>query len=380
MSVGGQIANARKSAGLTQQDLAAKIARDASAISRIEHGLRRVSSYELAAIADALAVHPSILLGTAAPRPAMTLAARVGQEIDSGETSSALKRLRRLLEIEGLLDEIGVEPIRRRAQVSISPPADLSPIEAGIRLAAEARLGAGLGTAPLGPDMSGLLEEQFGVDVILEPLPEGIDGLCIRAGDRTFAIARSDALPGRQRFTLAHELGHHVSGDQDFVIEERERTLKSRSAREQRANAFAIHFLMPEQHVRDRWQKTDLHRTAVDLMLEFGVSFRALVFHLHNLRLINSHQRDSLCNQSAQALAFESGRSSDWKAFVERTPVRRVPTHLELRALSAYRQGRIGIGPLADLYAAEDAEKLREGLHDMGIQPDPAEIDIRALL
>ena len=65
---GGRIRDAREKAGLSQEQLAAKIqlnghALTQKAISRIEAGLRIVPDYEIPLLAEALCVDPLWLLG-----------------------------------------------------------------------------------------------------------------------------------------------------------------------------------------------------------------------------------------------------------------------------------------------------------------------------
>ena len=67
---GGAIRKARNQAGLTQDQLSAKLARagvqvDRAGIAKIENGLRRVYDFELKALARVLKTTPSVLVGTA---------------------------------------------------------------------------------------------------------------------------------------------------------------------------------------------------------------------------------------------------------------------------------------------------------------------------
>jgi len=56
--LGAGLADARRDAGLLQEDLAARLGKDQSVISNIERGHRRVDVLELYAIARALQVEP----------------------------------------------------------------------------------------------------------------------------------------------------------------------------------------------------------------------------------------------------------------------------------------------------------------------------------
>lgn len=65
------------------------------------------------------------------------------------------------------------------------------------------------------------IENVFGIDVGIEDLPPGFDGLSwCQNGFRLILVSNAGSWT-RQRFTLAHELGHVLAGDaQDLPVEE----------------------------------------------------------------------------------------------------------------------------------------------------------------
>lgn len=68
VKVGQNIALARKQAGLTQEELAARVGyKTKSAINKIELGIRDLPQKKIAAFADALGVTPGHLMGWDAP-------------------------------------------------------------------------------------------------------------------------------------------------------------------------------------------------------------------------------------------------------------------------------------------------------------------------
>lgn len=83
----------------------------------------------------------------------------------------------------------------------------------------------------------------------------------------------------RQRFTLAHELGHimlHPPGRQY-----RDETLSDSSHMETEANRFAAELLMPAETVRQLALQSELSTRA--LARAFGVSVPALTIRLHEV-------------------------------------------------------------------------------------------------
>jgi Zn-dependent peptidase ImmA (M78 family) len=131
-----------------------------------------------------------------------------------------------------------------------------------------------------------------GFRIVKERLDSDLSGFYVmRAGTPTIGI--NVAHPKvRQRFTLAHELGHATLHAADHYDREFRRDPNSSTATdrdEMDANAFAAALLMPADWVRERWANaTDLFdnewmaRTA----RQFGVSTQSLVYRIDNLGLL----------------------------------------------------------------------------------------------
>lgn len=82
----------------------------------------------------------------------------------------------------------------------------------------------------------------------------------------------------RQRFTIAHELGHYLLGHGSANRGNK----RSNSAMiEVQANKFAAELLMPESAIRQ-----NMNLSAPELCELFGVSARALEYRLKNLGII----------------------------------------------------------------------------------------------
>jgi hypothetical protein len=158
-----------------------------------------------------------------------------------------------------------------------------------------------------------------------------------------------------------------LSGDEQEVVVER---LFSglKSPEEIRANAFAAHFLMPRDAISELIGAAPLtERVVAQIMLGFGASLQAVAWHLFNLRKIDSSARDHLLAVGPGPIFHRAGFRAEWQAADQSRGVRRPPARLQERAIRAYTAGAIGIGPLADLFAVDDAEKLRDELASEGI-------------
>ncbi len=88
----------------------------------------------------------------------------------------------------------------------------------------------------------------------------------------------------RQRFSIAHELGHfvyHKDDEEEFVDTTFFRGLTSDNF-EYKANQFASELLMPEDQVRQLIDKENV-RGVADLASRFGVSSAAMLYRVKGL-------------------------------------------------------------------------------------------------
>ncbi|MBC3911585.1 ImmA/IrrE family metallo-endopeptidase [Undibacterium sp. NL8W] len=90
--------------------------------------------------------------------------------------------------------------------------------------------------------------------------------------------------PVRQRFTVAHELGHFALGHED-APRDVGNFQSSRDFRELQANKFAAELLMPASLVREHYLNGKAGSVEA-LANIFGVSKDAMGYRLINLRLI----------------------------------------------------------------------------------------------
>ena len=62
-----------------------------------------------------------------------------------------------------------------------------------------------------------MTEDVFGADVAVIALDEGFDGLAASSDEAKLIVLATSQVPARQRYTLAHELGHLLAGDDQGV-------------------------------------------------------------------------------------------------------------------------------------------------------------------
>jgi Zn-dependent peptidase ImmA (M78 family) len=242
----------------------------------------------------------------------------------------------------------------------------------GQDLAALARRELDLGSDALG-DLAALIEQHFAVDVALSPLGTDADGLCAHSGQGALILASSDFSEGHVRFTLAHELAHHVLGDPREIIEEGECDMFADDAAEWRANAFAGHFLMPERGVRSvlDWlgeKPGALSERGVAAMMEyFGVSLAALVYQLNFIGMMSFSAAQQVRGTGAAALLAAHRDVAPTGAGSAVRPVKRPPERLVRRAIEAARNQQLGVSIVATLLERPDNEQLwNEVMSDAG--------------
>lgn len=134
--------------------------------------------------------------------------------------------------------------------------------------------------------------EAEGFRLIREFLDSDLSGFYVKQiGVPTIGVNVAHA-PVRQRFTIAHELGHALLHANEHYDREFRRDHMSASAvdpDEIDANTFAASLLMPADWVREKWaETTDLLDDAwlVRTARQFGVSTQSLMYRIENLNLL----------------------------------------------------------------------------------------------
>lgn len=135
------------------------------------------------------------------------------------------------------------------------------------------------------------------IDVRLAPTREDVSGALIVDGVSAYIAVNDAHHINRQRFTIAHEIGHfqlHNTGDsihfdEDFRVYSRDgRSSLAIDSKEIEANQFAAELLMPtlllgQDFTKLRGSEEDAIR---DLAGRYKVSTKAMEFRLQNLGLI----------------------------------------------------------------------------------------------
>lgn len=134
--------------------------------------------------------------------------------------------------------------------------------------------------------------DQLGLVVHYKPLPR-LEGAYIVEPDGPSGMLINSKLPwSKQRFTIAHELGHHRFGHESSYDLETGTFASSLSSEERMAEAFAGWLLMPRRAVSAVTKSKQIESAAdvYRLSLRLGVSYQAACLQLTNLRLVDRWQ------------------------------------------------------------------------------------------
>jgi len=276
-----RILQARKAAGLSMQTVAKKAGISTMAISKYERGLMKPSSAVLLALAKALNVKVeyffrsvSVDLKAIEYRKHSKLPATIQARIEG----DAIDQVERFFELKSLLPQLPVQPFRLPKTL----PQHVTNYDDIENFALMVRKAWKLGENPI-PNLIDTLEEH-GILVLCVHLEtdQKFDGLSAKADNvPVIVIGKGDDWPGdRQRFTLAHEMGH-------FILKGR---IASDLDEEKAANRFAGAFLAPKNEVVSLLGH---HRSWLEpkelwyLKREYGLSMNAWLYRALDLGVIN---------------------------------------------------------------------------------------------
>lgn len=140
--------------------------------------------------------------------------------------------------------------------------------------------------APFDRDLLDCVELELGMGVCILDMPNRIAGAYIRRGLRSYIFIQAENYPTRQRFTIAHELGHHCLGHSGVLESYQDVGRDTLDPAEQQANYFASELLHPVEAVQ-AWLDADLGRgtppnlaDVVRLADHFHVSPPAMLYRL----------------------------------------------------------------------------------------------------
>ncbi len=356
--IGQRLRVSRSATGLSLRDLEARIDNrvTAQAISKYERNESMPSSGVLIALADALDVPVDYLVGDSE----LVLEAvefrnkkLTSRRQESQVEAKVLQLLERYLTVEELLrlPSVAWDKPREAPWPVLHDPAEAEQAALGLRHH------WGLGLDPV-PNLVEFLEER-GIKVLAMDLGD-IDGLTARVRrDRgvpsAVIVVNQEHWGERQRFTIAHELGH-------MVIE-----VSNKQKEEKAAHRFAGAFLMPAETLRaeiGKRRKSMGWSELFELKRIFGVSVQALTYRCKDLGIFS----DTLFR-----FLFDEFERLGWRSppYEEPHAMKRVkPRRFERLCLRALVEGVISDSKAAELLGSSVHELNRRVEEPPLVQPD----------
>lgn len=363
--LGERLADARKRARLTQAQLAEKVGVARTTVVAIEKGERRPTNSELLRFAEVAAVSVHDLLRETFVRTEISPRFRFGAaDRDLPAVTQAVERLRalgaRYVELERLhglhrarapLENVQTYRLEAGAAPTLDPRLE------GEDAARAVRAMLGLGDEPA-IAIDERFEAEAGLRIFyLDRFPAKLAAFLIWTDEIGACVAINRAHPPeRQRWSLAHEVGHFLRDREVGDVLGEDDAL--RQPTEIFPEAFAKEFLLPTTGVQKRF--TERCRagkfTAIDLhglATTFGVSFQAMALRLEELRL--------LPRGSYEKIVQSRLRPQDLVKTGEGAPAKRrevrlgLPDRYVALAVSAYDQELLSESEFTDVLATDIA-------------------------
>ena len=274
--IGHQIKRTRENLGLSQIELAKKIGyQSPGTISHFESGLRKINLMDLQKIANTLGVSIDFLLGSESPNNLMQQFQLRASNVRPSAREDVVEFL------------VFVHSNSNKPKKLAFDAKDLEPEIAADKLLDFVKVDA----PPISPlDMT----KELGIPVFDWDFPDEVSGIFVIENKQVSIGINRNHPNVRQRFTIAHELGHYVyQEDNELFLDFNEYDIpihvydEENQKLETKANRFAANLLMPKG-----WVKKDFAKYGEvglsQIARKYIVSEQAMWFRLLNLNLVKN--------------------------------------------------------------------------------------------
>jgi Zn-dependent peptidase ImmA (M78 family)/DNA-binding XRE family transcriptional regulator len=317
-ALGERLVVARKRRRLNQEDVAALLGVTRVLVSHWENGKRRPAEHVLERLAQIYGVTLEELLAEVFEPSGSDLVELLYRDAEGGIDPQAHAGLEDFVRFLGEFAHLATDLDEDLAPLTQSPfklrPGFTSKDDVR-RKALEVRDWLRIGLGPVG-DLPGILDG-IGITVyrtgLGSDLSTGVSGAFLQHPVVGMSIAVNvETTPGRQLFTLAHELAHAL------FHSDREHHLVSywtrRDDKERFADQWAGEFLVPVEGLRQTAEQLGVDRRleaedVIQLQRHFGVSYGMMLLRLRHVGLVNPARHEELKRVSPVALAAQLGYS-----------------------------------------------------------------------
>ena len=360
--LGRKLQTHRKTRGLTQQEVADRLAIARTTLTAIEKGERLIRPDELMDLSKLYNEPVNRLLRQDANTEPFAVQFRAALvQTEESDLELTIQEFQKLCEDYQHLEQLTATPLPRKY-----PPEyvinNLDPLRRAEDIASLERNRLGLGDGVI-TNLKSMLENEIGIRIFGMPLPSRIAGLFAFTEQLGACVATNTRHPkDRQLMSSIHEYAHFLTtrSKADIVIL---RTNPRMSAIEHFADAFARFFLMPSSDLQRRFHEIKNLKngnvTAADLLALadfYSVSFQALILRLEELRLLRPGTWNRLMNED-----FQVRKAQEMSGIISKIGSSQFELPYRYRALAvqAYETGDISEGQLARLLRT-DRVRARE--------------------
>lgn len=368
---------ARKTAGISQEEAAAKTGIPQPSISAIESGKRSVDSLELIKFAELYKKPIDYFLRPNFREESTSFAPLLSSKEILASDRAVLDDFRMFCQDYAELEQLvlGKVNVVRVFDEITAPQTKNDAIELGIRYASNLREIFGLGIQPI-YDVR-LFLDNIGMKAIKRKLYSSLTGLYVYSPDYGHCILVNRS-GNRQvdRFSLAHTFCHalldwqSMSADQNYTFCN---NWLNNSLTEYRANIFALHFLMPKETVEKVWlqMRTQEKPSIFDIIAisrYFGVDYESTLHRFALLGLITEKERSTLQRELSTSI-LELDDLLGYKVSEVRISGEELyPDRYIKLALEAFRSGKISAARLAK-YLGKNIYETNQLIQKMKVEP-----------
>ncbi len=335
---------ARESRGLSQTELSKRLKISQGKLSKAEKGEQSISEIILADLATELS-YPEQFFFQSTPsapvshyyyRKKITIPKKVLAKMESN-----VKIFRNNIDV--LMESVELPDYNVRT----FDPSEESPEE----IARKARYFLKIPEGPI-ENLTNILERNGILIIKTDLFNEKTDGLSTITDKGTHVIFLNERMPNdRQRYSLAHELGHMIMHFDIPIDSEKV---------EEEADRFASEFLMPEREIKASLRNLRFNKLG-DLKRYWKVSMRALVRRAKDLGLLNQNEyRNFQINFSRRGMAkSEPIPLPEEKPFILNHIIKLHLNELEYSQEELARAIKLNIQEFRERFIERDLPKLK---------------------
>lgn len=268
-------------------------------VSDVEQGKREIKAWELYEIANFLHVDMDILMGSKeSQKPPYVLWRQKPAQNEKIFEARFINECNNYLWIEEALSNakthssvVSEELPRKKIDLAHFT------LEHAYQLAESIRQCMALGDFPTA-QLLGVLEDRYRIKFIVDNDEMEPSAACSRSEKGCFILINGRNAEVRQYFSIAHELFHLITWDQE-MLKLVDGSQEYHEKNEQLANAFAAGLLIPKEKLEIESSKICAHKSmkpsdVIALAEQFQVSKEAMLYRMLNIGLISRKQLNEI--------------------------------------------------------------------------------------